>query len=180
MKESIESTLKAQIPYKWRVQSSRASGCICVAYIDARDAMELLDNAVGAGGWQDEYYSVGAQTYCKVGVKYEDGWVWKSDSGTQSNIEKEKGLASDAFKRACVKHGVGRFLYAMDVIWLPTWKTQGFNGKDEFKPYHDSRNGECPEKYRKKDSTGKYSLMLNEFKLTEYIREVLKKDVQGS
>ena len=178
--EDIETLLKTTIPYKWRVQSSRASGCMCVAYIDARDVMELLDNAVGVNGWQDEYYSVGAQTYCKLGIKLDNEWIWKSDAGSESNIEKEKGLASDCFKRAAVKHGIGRFLYSLDMVWLPTWKTTDYAGKTVYKPMHDTNKGVCPDYFRKKDGNGKATLLLNEFKLTEYIREILKKDVQSA
>lgn len=177
--QEIETVLKAKIPYKWRVQSSRASGCTCVAYIDARDVMELLDNAVGAASWQDEYYSVGGQMFCKLGIKFGDNWIWKSDAGSESNIEKEKGLASDCFKRAAVKHGVGRFLYSLDMVWLPTWKTTDFKGRETFKPLHDPNRGQCPPKYLKKGKDGKLSLVINEFKMTEYIRDVLKKDPQG-
>lgn len=174
----IELLLKTTIPYKWRVQSSKANGCMCVAYIDARDVMELLDNAVGIAGWQDEYYSVGGQAFCKIGINFNGVWVWKSDAGTESNIEKEKGLASDCFKRAAVKHGIGRFLYSLGMVWMPTWKTSGYGGKVEFKPMHDQRHGTCPEKYLLPGSDGKPSLLLNTYKLTEYIREVMKKDVQ--
>jgi len=175
----IEQGLKQRIKYKWRVQSSKAHGCFCVAYIDARDVMDVLDSVVGVQNWQDEYYSVGGQTYCKLGIKFADSpdWVWKSDAGSESNIEKEKGLASDCFKRAAVKHGIGRFLYSMDMIWLPTWKTTNYKNETAYKPMHDQRNGVCPPKYLKKGPDGKASLAINEFKLTEYIREVLKKDV---
>jgi hypothetical protein len=172
----IEAELKAVIPYMWRVQSSRASGCTCVAYIDARDVMDVLDKAVGVGNWQDEYYAVGGVTFCKLGVKFDDEWVWKSDAGSVSDIEKDKGLASDCFKRAAVKHGIGRFLYSLDMVWLQTWKTVDYKGKEVFKPMHDVRNGQCPPKYLAKSADGKPSLLLNEYKLTEYIREVLKKD----
>jgi len=174
--EQIETLLKAKIAYKWRVQSSKAHGCMCVAYIDARDAMELLDNAVGADGWQDEYYSVGGQMFCKLGINFSGEWIWKSDAGSESNIEKEKGLASDCFKRAGVKHGIGRFLYNLNMVWLPTWKTKNWKGETVYKPMHDTRKGVCPPQFLTKGDDGKLTLILNEFKLTEYIREVLKKD----
>jgi len=177
----IEKKLKDRMPYKWRVQSSRASGCICVAYIDARQVMDRLDEVVGPNRWQDDYYSVGIQTYCKIGIDYgignggTQGMVWKSDSGAESNIEKEKGLASDCFKRAAVKHGIGRFLYTMDIVWLPTWKTTDYNGKDVYKPLHDQSRGVCPPNLLIKSKEGKASLLINEYKLTEYINDVLKR-----
>jgi hypothetical protein len=173
--EQIEVDLKVEIPYKWRVQSSRASGCMCVAYIDARQVMELLDNAVGCGNWQDEYYSVGGSTYCKLGIKIGGEWIWKSDAGSASKIEAEKGLASDAFKRAAVKHGVGRFLYEKDMVWIRTWKSKNWKGEDEYLPMHEDSRGQCPD-YLKLKKDGKVSLLINTFKITEYIRSVLNKD----
>jgi hypothetical protein len=53
-----------------------------------------------------------------VGIKCGDEWVWKTDTGSESNIEKEKGHSSDAFKRACVHWGIGRFLYDMDIKYV--------------------------------------------------------------
>ena len=173
--QEIETMLKAQISYKWRVQSSKASGCMCVAYIDARQVMELLDNAVGVGNWQDEYYTVGGVTFCKLGVKYSDEWIWKSDAGSESKIEKEKGLASDAFKRAAVKHGVGRFLYEKDMVWIRTWKSTDYKGATVYLPMHDAERGECSDYLRTKKD-GKVTLLINQYKITEYIREVLGKD----
>jgi len=166
------TALNARMPYKWRVQQSRESGCLCVAYVDARQVMELLDEVMGPANWQDEYYEVAGQTYCKLGLKFGPEWVWKSDAGTESNIEKQKGLASDCFKRAAVKFGVARFLYSMDMVWLPTWK--GPDGK--WKPMHDISKGPVPPQYTLKTPDGKQSLIINEFKLTDYIRDVLKKD----
>ena len=114
--------LKKKIPYKWRVQSfskfkAQAS---CVAYIDARDAMDLLDEVCGAENWQDRYSQVAGMLFGEIGIKVSDEWIWKGDTGSESNIEKDKGHVSDAFKRAGVKWGIGRFLYALDIVYLPT------------------------------------------------------------
>lgn len=110
--------LKKEIPCKWRVQSFsqyKPQGQ-CVAYIDARDAMDLLDEVCGASNWQDDYKVVDEKLFAGVGIYTDDkglsnSWIWKWDTGVESNIEKEKGQSSDAFKRACVKWGIGRFLY---------------------------------------------------------------------
>lgn len=59
-------------------------------------------------------------------------WVSKEDTGTESNTEAEKGIASDSFKRACFNWGIGRELYTAPFIWIPAGKvtvTQGRNGK---------------------------------------------------
>lgn len=110
--------LKKVIPHKWRLQSAKWKKATCVAYIDARDAQDLLDESVGAGNWQVKYHTIEGGLYASVGIKIGDEWVWKSDAGTESQVEKEKGQVSDAFKRACVAWGVGRFLYRMDMIFF--------------------------------------------------------------
>lgn len=99
--------LRKEIPYKWRT----GPGNTQLAYIDARDVMDLLDEVVGPENWQDSYELVGDKIIAGVGIFVNDKWVWKYDTGTESNIEEEKGMFSDAFKRAAVKWGVGRFLY---------------------------------------------------------------------
>ena len=48
----------------------------------------------------------------------EKQWVSKEDTGTESFTEKEKGLASDSFKRACFNWGIGRELYTAPFIWV--------------------------------------------------------------
>jgi hypothetical protein len=112
--------LKKKIPYQWRVQSfsKNKAACSCVAYIDARDVMNLLDDIVGAENWQDDYRVINNQLFAGIGIKIEGQWVWKWDTGTESQTEKEKGIVSDSFKRAAVKWGVGRFLYDLDIIYL--------------------------------------------------------------
>lgn len=125
--------LKKEIPFKWRVQSTKDWGVDCVAYIDARDVQNLLDKVCEPNGWQVKYSEHKGNLFCSIGI-YFDGWVWKEDCGTESNVEKQKGEASDAFKRAAVMWGIGRFLYDMPIIRLDVVKKNGknvaaFNGK---------------------------------------------------
>jgi hypothetical protein len=82
-----------------------------LSYIDARFAMERLDASVGPENWQDVYRDVDGGVEAGVGIKVDDTWVWKYDVGIRSKIEPVKGGYSDAFKRACVKWGIGRDLY---------------------------------------------------------------------
>lgn len=117
--------LQKELPYKWRVQSARYGKASCVAYIDARDAQDLLDDVVGPGNWATEYYEANGLLMCKVGILVNGHWVWKSDTGSESNVEKDKGHASDAFKRACVAWGIGRFLYRLDIQQIPTKEYKG-------------------------------------------------------
>ena len=121
--------LKQEMPFKWRVQSANQWGASCVAYIDARDCQDLLDKVCGAENWQTIYYESAGLLFCKVGIKIkEDEWVWKSDTGSESNVEKDKGHVSDAFKRACVSWGIGRFLYRLPIQTLQTkqWKGRDY------------------------------------------------------
>ena len=88
----------------------------------ARVDQSFLDEVVGAENWQSEHYEVKDKDFCKIGIRIERGdkseWVWKSDCGSESNIEAEKGEASDAFKRAGFQWGIGRELYSAPKIWL--------------------------------------------------------------
>lgn len=126
--------LKKEIPFKWRVQSASQYGASCVAYIDARQVQDLLDEVCGQENWQCKYEEHKGNLFCSIGIKTvvqekptdkPDEWVWKSDCGTESNIEKQKGESSDAFKRAAVMWGVGRFLYSKDIVKLPVKDKNG-------------------------------------------------------
>jgi len=117
--------LKQPIPYRWKVQtiSKKKPKATCVAYIDARDAMDLLDKVCGPENWQDEYRFEGGLWLCGVSInKDKEGWVTKWDTGTAGEYEAEKSIISDSFKRACVKWGIGRFLYDMDIEYVDTNK----------------------------------------------------------
>lgn len=89
------------------------SGVSLLLYKNARVDMDILDEVVGSENWQRKHEVINGNLYCHVGIysKDKNEWVWKSDCGTESNTEKEKGEASDAFKRACVNWGIGRELY---------------------------------------------------------------------
>jgi hypothetical protein len=120
--------LKKELPYKWRVQSIKHGKATCVAYIDARDCMDLLDEVVGIGNWRKSYYSANGLLFCRAEIFNGKEWVWQDDTGSESNVEKDKGHASDSFKRACVGFGIGRFLYRLPMQYLKTKKHT--NGKE--------------------------------------------------
>jgi hypothetical protein len=104
----------------WRVGSTTKdkSKGMALAYIDSRDVQDRLDAVCGAGGWQCRYPHAGQKTVCEIGVKIDGEWVWKADGAGDSDVEAEKGALSDAFKRAAVKWGVGRYLYDLDSPWV--------------------------------------------------------------
>jgi len=112
--------LKEEMPFNWKVQTyvSNQTKGICVAYIDARQASDKLDDVVGAVNWKDEYEEIKGSLFCGVSIKINDEWVTKWDCGVESAVEKEKGESSDSFKRACVKWGIGKFLYTKETKWI--------------------------------------------------------------
>lgn len=122
--------LQKLIPFRWKIQTigRDSKKAQCVAYVDARDVMALLDDVVGAKNWQDKYELLGTQVMCGIGIRAgfisgdekETEWVWKWDTGTAGQFETEKSVISDAFKRAAVKWGVGRFLYDLDIEYVLT------------------------------------------------------------
>jgi len=109
--------LKAKMPYKYKVQTAAEYGCNCVAYVDARQVQDKLDEVCGPNNWQTKYETINGQLFCHLGIwdDVKEEWTWKSDTGSESMAEKEKGLVSDAFKRAAVQWGVGRFLYSLGI-----------------------------------------------------------------
>lgn len=114
-----------------RVQSVKESGLILLLYKNARVDMELLDEVVGAMNWERKHEVIDGRLYCTVSIYDErtNRWVSKQDVGTESNTEKEKGQASDSFKRACFNWGLGRELYSSPFIWIPSSKTTIKNGR---------------------------------------------------
>jgi hypothetical protein len=115
--------LKAEFPrgaISWRAQSLNKEGtsAMALAYIDARDVMARLDDVCGPAGWQCRYPHAGAKTVCEIGVWHNDQWIWKADGAGDSDIEAEKGALSDAFKRAAVRWGIGRYLYDLASPWV--------------------------------------------------------------
>ena len=91
---------------------------MALAYIDARTVMDRLDTVCGPAGWQNRYVMEGSKTVCEIGIKCGDEWVWKADGAGDSDVEAEKGALSDAFKRAAVRWGVGRYLYNLKSPWV--------------------------------------------------------------
>ena len=104
-------------------------------YKDARVDQRLLDETFGAMNWQRSHEIIDGKLYCTVSIwdPSKGVWVSKQDVGTESNTEKEKGQASDSFKRACFNWGIGRELYTAPNIYVQLndgeWKENTFNNK---------------------------------------------------
>ena len=101
-----------------RVQQISAKGLSLLLYKNARVDAQILDEVDGSENWQCRFYERKGTLFCSLGVRHGDTWVWKDDAGAPSNMESQKGEASDAFKRAGFKHGIGRELYSAPFIWL--------------------------------------------------------------
>lgn len=116
-----------------RVSTVKENGCSLLLYKDARVDQNILDETFGIYGWQRKHEIIGGNLYCTVAIKNpETGeWVAKQDVGTESYTEKEKGQASDSFKRACFNLGIGRELYTAPFIWInpPDVDIKGKDGK---------------------------------------------------
>lgn len=120
----------------WRAQTLTKDGtkALALAYIDARDVMNRLDEVIGPMNWQDSYVETPAKrVICTIALRAsEEAWVSKSDGSGATDVEGEKGAISGAFKRAAVRWGIGRYLYDMpDKLWVPC-KTYDAGGKKKF------------------------------------------------
>ena len=145
--EEILHALKEPFPIDvihWRVGATtkEKDKGIALAYIDARDVMKRLDEVMGIDGWQCKYQVEGNVAVCELSLKINGEWITKSDGAGETDYEGEKGKLSDAFKRAAVRFGVGRYLYYLPNEWvqikpagksykivsppnLPTWAKPG-------------------------------------------------------
>lgn len=103
-----------------RIKVVKSSGVSILLYKDARVDQNILDETVGPFNWQRSHEMIDGNLYCTVSIFNEERntWVYKQDVGKESNTEKEKGQASDSFKRACFNWGIGRELYTAPFIWI--------------------------------------------------------------
>ena len=129
MEKSRKPRLLQADEIECRVGTCNGKGVSLLLYKNARVDMAMLDELYGAENWQREHYECKGNLFCRVGVRTADGWVWKSDCGTESKTEAEKGEASDSFKRACVNWGIGRELYTAPFVWVNLRDDELFNGK---------------------------------------------------
>ena len=115
-----------------RVGNIGKNGLSLLLYKDARVDQKILDECFSPCGWKRTHQEIGGNLYCTVEVwdAEKQQWIAKQDVGTESYTEKEKGQASDSFKRACVNWGIGRELYSAPFIWIPVEKAAiSYDGK---------------------------------------------------
>ena len=101
-----------------RVGTVSKAGVSLLLYKDARCDQNILDETVGPFNWQRYHTRENANCTVSIWDEEKKQWVEKEDTGTESNTEKEKGLASDSFKRACFNWGIGRELYTAPFIFV--------------------------------------------------------------
>ena len=126
-------TLKAS-EIECRAQTVKANGCSLLLYKDARVDMKILDEVFGNENWQRTHEVINGNLFCNIEI-WDDAkkcWVKKQDVGTESNTEKEKGQASDSFKRAGFNVGIGRELYTAPFIWVSLSDSETWQKVDKY------------------------------------------------
>lgn len=102
-----------------RVAQIKANGASLLLYKDARCDRKILTETYG-DLWQNDFKVIDGKMYGGIGIYNKDlnQWLWRWDCGVESNTEAEKGQASDCFKRAGFKWGIGIELYSAPFIWV--------------------------------------------------------------
>ena len=120
-----------------RAQVIKDHGFSILLYKDARVDMNILDEEFGPKNWKDSYQEINGNLFCTISIwdSEKEQWISKQDAGSESNTEKEKGHASDAFKRAGFRWGIGRELYSAPFIWInaKNGDYKEYNGKKRLK-----------------------------------------------
>lgn len=111
-----------------RINTVSEKGVSLLLYKDARVDQNILDETVGPMNWQRHHSRENANCTVSIWDSEKSQWIEKEDTGTESYTEKEKGLASDSFKRACFNWGIGRELYTAPFIWINSGKGCSTNG----------------------------------------------------
>lgn len=112
-----------------RIARVTNNALMLLLYKDARCDQNILDETVGCMNWQREHKRDNANCVVSLWDAEKQMWVSKEDTGKESNTEKEKGLASDSFKRACFNWGIGRELYTAPTMFYPKDKANVTNDK---------------------------------------------------
>lgn len=118
-----------------RISMVNQYGVGLLLYKDARCDMNILDETVGAMNWQREHSRENANCTVSLWDAEKEQWISKEDTGTESFTEREKGLASDSFKRACFNWGIGRELYTAPNMFIYPDKLKKF-GQDDYKKWY--------------------------------------------
>lgn len=118
--------------HKWKPQAASRDGkkMMCIAYLDRDLVIQRLNSVLGVDGWQFDVKELSDGS--KVGtlsIKVNGMWIDKSDVGTKTAVEGEKGSVTDALKRCASLFGVGTYLYNLGSRWVDAMP--GGNGKPQ-------------------------------------------------
>lgn len=123
-----------------KVKQVCKNGVFVLLYKTARVDMAILDETYGAMNWQCKYEEIKGNMYCSIGVydKEKQQWIWKQDCGIESRADgdgnEKKGEASDSFKRAGFKWGIGTELYSAPQIFISCeTEEKEYNGKKTYR-----------------------------------------------
>lgn len=147
--KELMKQLTAPFPMKdieWRAQRminfSRGPEIVVVPYITARAVMNRLDDVFGIGGWKDEYDRWGEDgVKCRLNFKVGDEWLFREDGAEEPKMVPVKGGISDAFKRAAVKLGIGRYLYDINEVRVPLNDRQQYENDVYFRDPKTGKSG---------------------------------------
>ena len=127
-----------------KVKQVKEAGCVLLLYKTARTDIDILDETVGPMNWMDDYKEIKGNLYCGIALRFKQAdivseWIWKWDCGIESRSDGEgnekKGEASDSFKRAGFRWGIGRELYTSPFIWIPYDKVNIINRNGKYATY---------------------------------------------
>ena len=114
-----------------RIQSVNKGGARLLLYKNARVDMSILDETFGPMNWKREHNLDNRNCTVSVWDPEKNQWISKEDTGTESNMEAQKGLASDSFKRACFNWGIGRELYTAPDMFVYKSDLKTFNASGD-------------------------------------------------
>ena len=129
-----------------KVAMVKEKGLQLLLYKTARTDMEILDEVYGPLNWKCSYQEIKGNLYCTISIwdKEKAQWIDKQDCGVESAFgDKEKGEASDSFKRAGFKVGIGRELYNSPFIWVGSDKANITTETDK----NNKKNSKCMDKF---------------------------------
>lgn len=115
----------SEIEFRAGATNQDKTKALALPYLTSRAVMDRLDEVCSPENWQDVYMAgPDGGVLCGISIKVGDAWITKFDGAGNSDIEAVKGGLSDAFKRAGVKWGIGRYLYGLPAVWV-TAKERG-------------------------------------------------------
>lgn len=168
------------------VEGKSQGGVSLLLYKDARCDMNVLDETVGEMNWQKSYSRDNRNCTVSIWDDEKKQWISKEDTGTESNTEAEKGLASDSFKRACFNWGIGRELYTAPFMWIPADKCKietrgsGHTCYDRFKVEDIRYKGRTISYVRIKNTTTKAVIEFGDNAEPEVARQTISKTKAAS